>query len=649
MSPGVNSGWRRPQYLLPIAAAIALAIPCFSFVYLFDDFDFLGRAQTFRLSDLLPDPHSLFYRPLSREVYFGVLHLGHLDAPIALHLFNSVLLAAGVALLMILASRLLGPRAGVVAGLSFASLGSVPLLVGWASGVQDLMAIDLALVAFLLQLEGRSIFAALAIGGAILSKETAVALVPALALQNSILRRERPSLGDVLPYGVLVPAWVAIHPGLRLLFERRFLGGGAGYLGLDNPDMAGSALRSILTLANLPVAGVSVEWASTRLVALTLGSAAAAFALIALNSRDANSLPVEVDYPAGRVLILAALLVLLPVLLTVSLVRYWAPYYMCLPGIGSSLIGATLLRNQPRRHLLPIMIAFMAFGVVSRGAGLDPSVTTERNLERTSKALRQVEAGFKRLYPSLTPGSTAYVFAQTHGIEGVYAHMYRFQALRVWYQDPSLLTTKPQKWKPGPRNEYLFWIAPNLDIAEIDPMRLRVRSSGARPAYYQYQKTVRAYAFGLAASGQTLRAAQILTRMPEPNAAVWGLDARIAAMLLLADGRVEFARDLLAHVPNMNREDALSALTGVLAESPLSRNLDEVALAAFGIELTDTDALRYLMHWFAARGYDDAAVRFAQRLLRSLPGDPEADALLRQLSEKQQRDRLTPRAEVDSL
>jgi len=626
-----------------------LTLPCFSFVYLFDDFDFIERAQTIRLSDLLPDPHSLFYRPLSREIYFGVLHLAHLDAPTMLHFFNSVLLAAAVTLVMILASRLLGSRAGVIAGLSFASLGSVPLLVGWASGVQDLMAIDLALLAFLLQLEGRTIFAAVVIGGAILSKETAVALVPALALQELILRRHRPSLRSILPYGVLVLAWAAIHPGLHLLLERRFQGRGAGYLGLDNPDMAGSGLRSILTLANLPIAGVSLEWVSTRLVALLLGSAAAMFALISHNSRDACARAADPHYPAGRVLVLSALLVLLPVLLTVSLVRYWAPYYACLPGIGSSLIAATLLRNQPLRRLLPLMIAFMALGVIGRGAGLEPSVTTERNLERTSTALRQVEAGFKRLYRSLVPGSTVYVFTQAHGIEGVYTHVYRFQALRTWYQDPSLLTTKPQRWKPGSQNVYLFWIAPNLDVVEIDPLKLRVRSSGARPAYYQYQKTLRAYAFGLAASGQSIRAAQILTSMREPNAAVWGLDVRIAAMLLLADGKVEFARDLLAHVPSVNREDALSALTGVLAESPPRLALDEAALDAFGIQPSDADALRYLMKWFAERGYDRPALRFAQRLLNLLPRDSDADTLLRELSQKQESDRLTPLAAPDSL
>jgi hypothetical protein len=641
--------WRRPQYLLPIVVAIALALPCFRFGYLFDDFDFIERAQRFRPADLLPDVHSLFYRPLSREVFFGILHLFRLDTPAMLHVFNSLLEATAVALLMILASRLLGTRGGVIAGLLFASLGSLPVLIGWASGVQDLLAIVFVLLSILLQLEGRTLLAVLAIGGAILSKETAASLVPALAIQEWILHERRPSLKITLPYAVLLIAWVTIHPGLHLLFARHFQSGGTGYLGLDNPDRVSSVVRSVLTLANLPVAAVSLQWIGTRLLALLLASAAAVFAVLQFRSSDSPSRDLELHYSKGRVLMFAALLTVLPVLLTASLMKYWAPYYVCLSGIGGCLIGATLLENQPSGRLLPLVLAFMTLGVIARGAEVDPSISTERNLERTTGALHQVEAGFKKLYPSLSRGSTVYVFSQSHGIEGVYIHMYHFQALRVWYQDPSLLITKPQRRRPGERKEYLFWIAPNLDVVEIDPTTLRARSSGTRPAYYQYQKTLRAYAFGLAVTGHAMRAAQILTRMPEPDITVWGLDARIAAMLLLADGKIEFAKDLLAHVPPMGREDALSALTGVLAESPPSLDLDEAGLEAFGVKPSDADAARYLMKWFVALGYDSPAMRFAQRLLRLLPHDPEGSAVLRELSQKQERDRLTPNAAADSL
>jgi len=646
---GTRLDWRHPWYLLPIVVAITLALPCFRFGYLFDDFDFIERAQRFRPGDLLPDVHSLFYRPLSREVFFGILHLFRLDTPAMLHVFNSLLVATAVALIMVLASRLLGTRGGAIAGLLFASLGSLPVLIGWASGVQDLLAIVFVLLAILLQLEGRTLLAVLAMGGAILSKETAASLVPALAIQEWILHQRRPSLKTALPYALLLIAWVTIHPGLHLLFARHFQSGGTEYLGLDNPSRVSSAVRSVLTLANLPVAAVSLQWIGTRLPAFLLASTAAVFAVFQFRFPASLSQDLELHYSKGRVLVFAALLMVLPILLAASLMKYWAPYYVCLSGIGSCLVGAALLKNQPVKGLLPLVLAFMAFGIFARGAEVDPSISTEKNLERTARALHQVETGFKKLYPSLSRGSTVYVYSLSHGIEGVYTHMYHFQALRVWYKDPWLLTTKPQRRTPGERKEYLFWIAPNLDVAEIDPVTLRARSSGIRPAYYQYQKTLRAYAFGLAATGQAMRAAQILTRMPEPNAMIWGYDARIAAMLLLADGKIDFARDLLAHVPPMGREDALSALIGVLAESPPGLDLDEAALDAFGVQRDDADAQRFLMKWFVARGYDGPAMRFALRVIRLLPGDPESSAVLRQLSQKQEPDRITPNAAADSL
>src|SRR5437899_11011163 len=73
---------RALRILLPAVLAVVLAFPTFSFTYLYDDYDFLGRSQSFRLSQLLPDPHTLFYRPLSREAYFGLLYLLNPDQPL---------------------------------------------------------------------------------------------------------------------------------------------------------------------------------------------------------------------------------------------------------------------------------------------------------------------------------------------------------------------------------------------------------------------------------------------------------------------------------------------------------------------------------------------------------------------------------------
>jgi hypothetical protein len=339
----------------------------------------------------------------------------------------------------------------------------------------------------------------------------------------------------------------------------------------------------------------------------------------------------------------------LPMLLTIFLVRSWAPYYACVSALGASIVWAALLRDQPLSRVAGFLTVFFTLGVLARQALLNPSITTELNLERASRSLRRVEEGFKRLYPSLLPGSVAYVSAQVRGIEGVYAHMYRFQALRVWYRDGSLITAKPQERRPGSRHEYLFWIVPNLDVAEVDLATLRARSSGARPPYAQFQKTLRGYTFGLAASGESMRAAQILLRMPEPNKTVWGWDARLASVFLLANKRPDLARDVLAHVPPIEEPAALEAIAEVLAEAPQELDLDDAALVAFGINPNDPEAARLLMRWFAAHGYDRAAIRFAQRLLRLAPGDVEARSLQSRLTQRRAIDHPTPQSGSDSV
>ena len=97
--------------------------------------------------------------------------------------------------------------------------------------------------------------------------------------------------------------------------------------------------------------------------------------------------------------------------------------------------------------------------------------------------------------------------------------------------------------------------------------------------------------------------------MAHRDFSIWGLDARIAAALLLAEGRADLAGRLLSRVPGISREDALATVAAVLAESPPGLNLDEAVLIA--------------------------------------PGDAEASATVRTLSQRRQADLLTPRALED--
>src|SRR5205823_3790312 len=127
-------GWgRRFLLIVPSIIAVVLSLPGFKFPYLSDDFDFLYTAQTFRPAMLLPSSNVMFYRPLTRELYFLVLNTLGGANPLIGHLINAAVLAAAVLLLVLVASDLAGRRAGLVAGLIFATFGQVPFLVSFVS------------------------------------------------------------------------------------------------------------------------------------------------------------------------------------------------------------------------------------------------------------------------------------------------------------------------------------------------------------------------------------------------------------------------------------------------------------------------------------------------------------------------------------
>src|SRR5262249_10031260 len=136
---------------LPCLTLIILALPNFHFPFIGDDFDFLYRALRFRLSDLLPNAQSLYYRPLSREVYFGILTLLG-QSPVLGHLLNAAALFGAVILLFLIVKTLAGERAAFFSTLLFSGMGALPTLVGWVCGIQDILAIVFVLGAILAEL-----------------------------------------------------------------------------------------------------------------------------------------------------------------------------------------------------------------------------------------------------------------------------------------------------------------------------------------------------------------------------------------------------------------------------------------------------------------------------------------------------------------
>src|SRR5262250_635365 len=121
--------------LVPSLLAVLLCLPVFGFPFLWDDFDFLGRSFHLRWNMLLPDPQTIYYRPLTREIYFGLINATGAH-PLIGHLLNASCFALAVWLIGCIASRIAGPRAGLFAALILATMGAFPTVVGWICGIQ---------------------------------------------------------------------------------------------------------------------------------------------------------------------------------------------------------------------------------------------------------------------------------------------------------------------------------------------------------------------------------------------------------------------------------------------------------------------------------------------------------------------------------
>ena len=627
-------------YLGPLLVTAILVAPCIGTAYLWDDYQFLNNALSFKTVDLLPssDP---FYRPLSRGLYFAALDgLGPVGQ-LAGHLFNALTLLAIVALLTLLAGRLRGSRCAVVSGIAFASLGITPLLVCWASGAQDLIAIAFVLLAVHLHLSGRTGLSLVCAALGVLSKETAVVLIPGIALSRWILFGERRGIGKAIAmYTGLVAAWMFVHPGMQRLLQNGLRSGATGYVGLEHPERWPVYFgKYMLVLLNAAPA-----WPSWSLTLALLPYLIAAALITYFVTRRWPEDDLEGGRPSvsiPRLGIWALLLMVPPMLLSSTFVKVWVPYYGAFAGVGwAILVGVT--SDRVRRPWLSAGLAlFVAAGAWSRTAPLEPGAVTEHNLRTTSLALSQVQRNLHRIRPTMPRGAQALVSVQAGGLAGLYTHLYYFRALQVWYRDPSLIAVRPDWRKPSSEPEVLLWINSRYEVFEIDLDTLVPHGSTEAISGEEYLRTLRYYARGLAAGGETDRALQVLLSVREPNKASWAMDRRLAAMFLFFARRDAEATHLLQFVPPVRRDNALEVVARIVSDPPAGASWDEPALRAFGLQPGDPEVWRYLLHYFVGLGRRPDALRLAGRLLALRPGDLDASRTIEGLNSMSEREPFT--------
>jgi hypothetical protein len=622
----------RTVWALPLLVAALLSVPTFRYVFLWDDFLFLRRAMTFDVRHFLPDPTDDFYRPISRELYFGTVVLFKQSKVFASHALNLLALLACVALTIRAASRLNGPRAGLISGLLFASIGQAPLLVAWASGAQDLLATLLFLGALYFRIDGRNAWALGLSAAAILCKETVVLLLPVLISFDWLIGRT-PSkpLWNSLGYGSIVIAWGVIHPGLRHLLSSGFRRGTTDYLGIASGEsIVAKLLKYILTLLNIPVTGRATHWPAegTGLLVIAIGATIVCLCL------GFQRIPISRKVPhlsTWRTCTLSFLLTAPPLLLAAGVARYWLPYYVVIAGVGSSMFFGWALSRAPLYAAALATIGFLLIGFWSRGMELPPQTMCERNLVVANETIRKIEHGFKSIRPELPHGTQALVSVQVGGGSGAYTQLYELQPLQVWYDDLSIRTVRPTEREQTRGPEMLFAVTPHLDVVEFDPVSLGARSSGAPPNYAYGEMANRLYALGLFASGEAGRAVNLILRMPEASPGWANIHRRLAGALLMASGESAEAESLVSRLPSLPRDDRIQAVYAFLAQ-PLRIDISSSVLWAFEIPDTDAAALDTLLTRFEESGSWKAALSFAQRLRHLRPRDSDLASRVERLA-----------------
>lgn len=232
--PGRGGAW--------IAAVSGLAVACYLNAlggdFVLDDVTLVVRNATLRDVRHLPDlllsgmtsflgpGGSSYYRPVPMVLLMG-LYSGFGPEPVAFHVASVALHAASAALVFLLARRLVPAAAPWAAALGAAVFAVHPAsaeAVAWISGIQDAAAGFLALLALYAWIRsdtaaGAARWRAVALAAlllALLSKESALAVVVVIAVWDVTARRERVdaiprALRTWAPLAAVVVAYLALR------------------------------------------------------------------------------------------------------------------------------------------------------------------------------------------------------------------------------------------------------------------------------------------------------------------------------------------------------------------------------------------------------------------------------------------------------
>ena len=422
--------------------------------FISDDFVFLDASR--RIGQLFSsfDVYSNYFRPIGRELYFlaGYAIAGH--HPLAFHVFNFLVLLGVTLLVMALAARLAGPRAGLLAGAAYALLYSHQLALAWVSCAQDLLAALFAMLSAHALLDGRRGRAGLAHLLAMLSKESVAAFPLVIALWKMwdapagtpFRRRAAAGARESAPLWVATAAWAAIVLAVRAL--RHAWAKGQGTTLADVSLRAGSlweGLRSALlsyVALEQPWGAIAGAFRDPRLPWLALVAALAlVFGLVwwsrgLMRPRAARSAPDPALVLGGLWAVLGAV----PIALAG---HHYSAYYITFSGVGFALLAGRLLAVASPALAFVALAAVTLVGEAANHvelfnfARMEPeagvSYITITRLDYERVFLDSLHVAMDRLPPAR--GGAVYL---SHAPQyTTFVTMYG-RAARVWYDDAEL-------------------------------------------------------------------------------------------------------------------------------------------------------------------------------------------------------------------
>ncbi|MFN8586674.1 MAG: hypothetical protein U0704_02645 [Candidatus Eisenbacteria bacterium] len=436
----------RTRALAPLAFAgglFALYANALATGFLNDDHLFLEQARERGLAALASGGGGLanYYRPLSREIWFGLL------APVAdgrawvFHAASLAVFLAAAALLFRLLRAHTGPAGAWIGTLWFTTLPLQRVNLLWISCNQELLALAGTLAAFAAWRARRVGWALLAYAAALASKDVAAPLPAALFLWSAWIERRpaRETARALAPFAL----------PLALLL--------AGELHLRSTSAAAATLRfepstALAAFAHLVQAltGLDAPGALPQALALARPSlvALAAFALLALawpagTARGKDGEPAAAP-DRGPLLRFALAWVVLFTLPVIPVAHTWSSYYYTLAAAGAALAVGVLARDAARFAWLGSVLVLLLWHAVSVAA---PSFAvaesawnwtshlTTHYFERGAALSTRMRTALLRIAPAPAPG-TRFWFATLPEFAGF--QMGNGAAIRALYRDPSL-------------------------------------------------------------------------------------------------------------------------------------------------------------------------------------------------------------------